>query len=94
MVVGVGRVCLSLFRDRFSLAIQMALAMPRWDQSISLPMTVTASRAKAVIMGTHMFTDQGTPHLMFFESFTQWALCLEISFGLQVSSLKLMAYES
>ncbi len=29
-----------------------------------------------MIMGTHMFTDWGTPPLIFFESCTQWALCL------------------
>ncbi len=33
-------------------------------------------RSKAVIMGTHMFTDGETPLLVFFESCTQWALCL------------------
>ncbi len=65
-----GIVCLplSLFRDVFSLAIQMASAMPRWNQSFSLHLTVTASEAKLWLWGT--------PVLMFFGSCTQWILCL------------------
>ena len=57
---------LSLFSYGFSLAIQMASAMPRGNQSFSLHLTVTASGAK---LYTHMFTDRGTPLLVFFESF-------------------------
>ncbi len=67
---------LSLFSNGFSFAIQMASAMPRPEPVLFFAFDCDGFRSKTVIIVIHMFTDRGTPLLVFFESCTQWVFCL------------------